>query len=369
MLHGFLVVDSRSGVLLYAQRFSSAYGLASFGQLAHDEIRLSAMLFALHLHAASASDDRGGLTSFRLPDATLTFAALAAPPLLLLLSSHAAAAAAAAAHLAHQLLAAFAARHTPPLPRAALRHALAPSLHASLHALPSWALTHALTHAPPLPPLRLRSLAVLHAPQLPASLPASPRAFWRALPPPLREARAAPRRWLGCRPRGSARRPAPRRPAAAPWLYCAAAEEEEEKAEEKEKEKEKAEGEGWGGEGEAAPLRRVLDELRVARRGEAVGRLAAYCAWCGGEWRVFLERPPLLVRGTVGGGAAEGGEPAAALVAEAVQPWLRTLELLFNFEARLRAKEASARPREGAEAPAAGGGGGQHSRVDLGDRQ
>eukprot|EP00966_Prymnesium_polylepis_P183557 4254049-Prymnesium_polylepis.1 len=193
MLHGFLVVDSRSGVLIYSQRFSPAFGLTAFDQLgengrstkwrwcscsrdvlatcpsntlilrihlparcqtaAKDEIRLGAMLYALHLHAASVVDSEGGaLTHFRVGDAALHFCCDAARQLLFILSSPAPAGEEAPARLAAQLLERFAACHPGgpvAMPRASLKQAFAPALREAVDALPGWLLQQLVRSAAP----------------------------------------------------------------------------------------------------------------------------------------------------------------------------------------------------------------------------
>ena len=47
MLHGVMLLHSRSGELLYSQRCTPKFGLQASEQLARDDLRLGAMLFAL----------------------------------------------------------------------------------------------------------------------------------------------------------------------------------------------------------------------------------------------------------------------------------------------------------------------------------
>ena len=51
LLHGFLVLHAHTGSLLYSQRFTAGYGLADRCPAACDEMRFSAMLFALSLRS------------------------------------------------------------------------------------------------------------------------------------------------------------------------------------------------------------------------------------------------------------------------------------------------------------------------------
>jgi hypothetical protein len=93
VLHGYLVLDAHSGALLFSERFSTAFGLASCEQLGeprlphssqascicegiqlctppspvtgHDDMRLGTMLFALHLNASSVHEHSGGLAAMK----------------------------------------------------------------------------------------------------------------------------------------------------------------------------------------------------------------------------------------------------------------------------------------------------------------
>ena len=119
-VHGLLVLDLDTGSLLYSHRLSPRYGLgAACEQLASDELRLSAMLFALHLNAAALRPDSDGgapsgatapLSQFHLGGAALHFCASAERRLLLVLFADAGLGAACASLLATQLLRRFEAR-------------------------------------------------------------------------------------------------------------------------------------------------------------------------------------------------------------------------------------------------------------------
>lgn len=142
---GLLVMDSRAGTLIYSQRFSPAYGLTSCDQgaskslpvraahprlttppsalAARDEMRLSAMLFALHLNAAAihsaapASGPVGAapLSLWVLGDMQLHFCVHPARQLLLVLVTEATLGCASAEFLASELLRRFVACFEAPL--------------------------------------------------------------------------------------------------------------------------------------------------------------------------------------------------------------------------------------------------------------
>ena len=161
-MHGFMVLHARAGSLLYSHRFSPHYGLDACEQLARDEMRLSAMIFALHLNAASTEATRSGsgaagLSAYRLGEVTLRFELLCSDQLVLVLFAHAAAGDDAAGFLAAEVARQFEACFGSQLadgatPRGALRRAtFAPGLRAALEALPRWILQRML--AIELPPL------------------------------------------------------------------------------------------------------------------------------------------------------------------------------------------------------------------------
>ena len=88
VMHGLLVLHSRSGTLMYSQRFSPNFGLNSC-EIARDELRLGAMLFALHLTAAAVSGAgescAAGLVAYNLDGVALRFCESATSELLLIL--------------------------------------------------------------------------------------------------------------------------------------------------------------------------------------------------------------------------------------------------------------------------------------------
>ena len=230
---GLLVMDSRAGTLIYSQRFSPAYGLASCDQgaclspgtpkhprsphlaacapAARDEMRLSAMLFALHLNAAAihSAAPAGGpvapapLSSWVMADMELHFCVHPARQLLLVLVTEATLGCAPGAFLASELLHRFVECFEAPLmaagtpaatPRSSLRRQkFAPSLLSALLSLPTWMMSRMASRepdgsAPVSPhavasttaatdqPVVLLALVALHAPELCALL---------AQPPPL----------------------------------------------------------------------------------------------------------------------------------------------------------------------------------------
>ena len=112
---GLLILNSKSGSLIYAQRFAAAFGLAgsSVEQLARDELRLGAMLFALHLNAAAAATNAAngdGLTLYHLGGLALRFCQSREEDLLLILLVPEACAAQTSNFLAEELLRRFTAR-------------------------------------------------------------------------------------------------------------------------------------------------------------------------------------------------------------------------------------------------------------------
>ena len=116
LLHGLLVLNARSGNLVYSQRFSPAFGLSTFEQLG-DELRLGAMLFALHLNAAAAAEAGAGagLTSYHLGGVAVRFCESATTELLLVLFVPVALGTAAAGFLASEVLRRFEACFAKPL--------------------------------------------------------------------------------------------------------------------------------------------------------------------------------------------------------------------------------------------------------------
>ena len=58
MLHGFMLLNQHTGALLFSRRYTDGFGLPStMCAAASDDMRLSAMLFAVHLNAASVCTD------------------------------------------------------------------------------------------------------------------------------------------------------------------------------------------------------------------------------------------------------------------------------------------------------------------------
>jgi len=156
MLHGILVLDSRTGALLYSQRFTSAYGLSSCDQLARDEMRLSAMLFALHLNSeavGSAETGSGSLLQHRIGSTSLHFCLDGKRQVLLVIAVQASLGERCAGFLASQLLVCFCTCFGPQLDERSTngtrslfkRHAFASGLLHVLTQLPSWILQTALS--------------------------------------------------------------------------------------------------------------------------------------------------------------------------------------------------------------------------------
>ena len=149
VLHGLLVLHSRSGQLLFSQRLSPAFGLRSCEQLATDELRLGAMVFALHLNAADISGTPGaGLKEYRLDGVSVRFCEAAASELLLVLFAPATLGSVATEFFAAELLRRFEACFAdilanPPV-RALKRSAFAPSLRDAVAALHYWCLDRAI---------------------------------------------------------------------------------------------------------------------------------------------------------------------------------------------------------------------------------
>ena len=112
ILHGFFVLHAKSGSIIYSQRVASAFGLTSCGDLAKDELRLAAMLFALHLNAAAAANEgessSAGLTAYNLDGVNVRFCEHTDSQLLLVLFAPASLGAPAAGFLASELLQRFA---------------------------------------------------------------------------------------------------------------------------------------------------------------------------------------------------------------------------------------------------------------------
>ena len=75
VVHGMLVLHARSGNLLFSRRISPAFGLTTCEQLARDEMRLGAMLFAIHLNADAtcATKDGSGLSTYQLDNVAVQF--------------------------------------------------------------------------------------------------------------------------------------------------------------------------------------------------------------------------------------------------------------------------------------------------------
>ena len=92
IFHGLFVLHAKSGALLFSQRFTPAYGLRSAEKLARDELRLSAMLFAIHINAAATSNEENaaGLTVYHIDGVALRFCESPANELLLVLFAPAA---------------------------------------------------------------------------------------------------------------------------------------------------------------------------------------------------------------------------------------------------------------------------------------
>jgi len=109
MLKGLLALDSRTGALLFSQRFVPAYGLSGCEQIGTDDIRLSAMLFALYLHSSNVvqSDGGQGLVQHTVGAATLRFCLNESLQLLLITSVDTALGAACVDVLSRALLAKF----------------------------------------------------------------------------------------------------------------------------------------------------------------------------------------------------------------------------------------------------------------------
>ena len=160
VLHGALVLHAKSGAVLFAQRNEPAFGLTACEHVAKDEMRLGAMLFALHLNAAScgaesldnaetsqAETRSNGLDSYRIGDVILHFRSGLANPILLVLFTHESMCMTAAAYLSTEVM-----RHLEncasfdvtmhagmaPTPRHAKRQAFTAALHDSLHTLRTW---------------------------------------------------------------------------------------------------------------------------------------------------------------------------------------------------------------------------------------
>lgn len=153
--HGFLVLHARSGTIVYSQRFSPAFGLTTCAGLASEELRLAAMLFALHLNAAacSASESTSGLTSYTLGSVTVQFRESTNHPLLFVLFAPAALGSAAAARLAGEVLQRFetcfaSALQDPQTRQGTLKRAtFASHLRDAIAALHEWCLGQAMDEA------------------------------------------------------------------------------------------------------------------------------------------------------------------------------------------------------------------------------
>jgi len=391
-VHGLLVLDLDTGSLLYSHRLSLRYGLgAACEQLASDELRLSAMLFALHLNAAALRPESDGgapsgatapLSQFHLGGAALHFCASAERRLLLVLFADAGLGAACASLLATQLLRRFEARFAARLgeggadfrsPRLAFkRQHFAADVLETLRAAPPWALralaaggrhdaacalpVAANDGAPPplppppeprrgAPPLALDELAALHSAALCEVLQRPPPAA-----PPAEfarrrgggngggggEASAALLLWGAVRAPHLADAAPPRR--AVGCVPCGAAPGSARRPAPRPVAGGGADApaaylEGGGGGG----LDRLLAQAQLAwrPRGRAVDAGALCATADGGGCRALLLRPPLVVSARARGADAADAL-AAAHVAAAAEPWLEPLGLLAAGVERLR---------------------------------
>lgn len=172
VMHGFFVLHAKSGSTLYSQRFTNAFGLTSCETLAKDELRLAAMLFALHLNAAAAAtndadESSKGLTAYHLGGVNVRFCQHPRTELLLVLFAPESLGSPAAGFLASELLQRFEACFAEALASdtrirqgALKRSAFAASLREAIAALHAWCLGRALDEA----------RACIALPALPASL-------------------------------------------------------------------------------------------------------------------------------------------------------------------------------------------------------
>jgi hypothetical protein len=160
-IHGALVLNAKTGALLHSQKWSASYGMASCAKLASEDLRLSAMLFALHLNASHAVMERGpsnlsraaatqALHAYHMGDVCIRFAESNESGLLLLLFLHEVVDPAGEflisqllQHLDRDSVFGSLCEHrepAPPKPRSSVkRNSFSVALHATLEALPDWA--------------------------------------------------------------------------------------------------------------------------------------------------------------------------------------------------------------------------------------
>ena len=155
LLNGLLILHSRSGNLIYSQRIAPAFGLTSCAQLARDELRLGAMLFAIHLNAtataAAGESGAAGLTAYQLDGVTVRFCVSTQHELLLVLFAPASLGGRASGFLASEVLRRFESCFAAPLKSqqpvrhgALKRSAFASSLRDAVASLHTWCLNRLL---------------------------------------------------------------------------------------------------------------------------------------------------------------------------------------------------------------------------------
>lgn len=203
MLHGALVLNAKSGAVIFAQRNQPAFGLSACAHVAKDEMRLAAMLFALHLNAASCGAESldnvetshedtigaptsNGLETYRIGDVMMHFRSGSTNPILLVLFTPASTCTSAAAYLCTELMhhledcTSFDASMHPaaaPSSRHTKRQAFTAALSDSLYKLRTWLLVrlHKAVQSAVRPNgLEIDGLGALYSSQLCASLDGAP---------------------------------------------------------------------------------------------------------------------------------------------------------------------------------------------------
>ena len=178
VIHGALVMNAKTGTLQYSSRFTPLFGLAG-SDLGRDELRLGAMLYALHLnaaHCALGAPADGGLRLYQIGGVAVHFHSSDQLGLLFVLfapSSAGQAGTFVASELARNLESACCAAEpkpadatsAPSLRPVIKRSQFASALRTALRALPDWIIDQMMLAAAACSgsELRLEGLAALHS--------------------------------------------------------------------------------------------------------------------------------------------------------------------------------------------------------------